>query len=263
MSIIQAIIYGVVQGIGEFLPISSSAHLIAIPQIFGWEDPGLAFDVALHLGTLVAVIAFFWKDWINLIYSGITKPKSKDGKLFWFIVIACIPGAIIGKLLEKQAEAAFRNLGLIGTMLIIMGIILYIANKKYDGEVEVEDIGLKRSFLIGLSQALAIIPGVSRSGITMTTGLFSGLSKEGTARFSFLLSTPIILGAGLLKVKDLVHTPISSMSSFAIAILTSAVVGFLSIKFLLNYLKDKGFGIFVIYRIIAGCTFIAIYFLRK
>ena len=263
MSILQAIIYGIVQGIGEFLPISSSAHLIAIPQIFGWEDPGLAFDVALHLGTLVAVIAFFWKDWINLIYSGVTKPKSKDGKLFWFIVVASIPGAIIGKLFEKQAESAFRNLGLIGMMLIIMGIILYIANKSYDGNVAVEDIGLKRSFFIGLSQALAIIPGVSRSGITMTTGLFSGLSKEGTARFSFLLSTPIILGAGLLKLKDLVHTPVSSIPSFAIGIITSAVVGFFSIKFLLNYLKDKGFGIFVIYRIIAGCAFIAIYFLGK
>lgn len=263
MSIVQAIIYGVVQGIGEFLPISSSAHLIAIPQIFGWEDPGLAFDVALHLGTLVAVIAFFWRDWVNLIHSGIKNPKSKDGKLFWFIVIASIPGAIIGKLFEKQAETAFRNLGLIGTMLIIMGIVLYIANRKYDSKVEVEDIGFKRSFFIGLSQALAIIPGVSRSGITMTTGLFSGLSREDTARFSFLLSTPIILGAGLLKLKDLVHTPVSNIPSFSIAILTSAVVGFLSIKFLLNYLKDKGFGIFVIYRIIAGCIFIAIYFLRK
>ncbi|ADK14656.1 undecaprenyl-diphosphatase UppP [Clostridium ljungdahlii] len=263
MSIIQAIIYGIVQGIGEFLPISSSAHLIAIPQIFGWQDPGLAFDVALHLGTLAAVIAFFWKDWTKLIYSGIMNPKSKDGKLFWFIVIASIPGAVVGKLFEKQAESAFRNLALIGTMLIIIGIILYIADKRYDGEVAVENIGFKRSFFIGLSQALAIIPGVSRSGITMTTGLFSGLSKEGAARFSFLLSTPIILGAGLLKLKDLIHTPISSMPSFAIGVLVSAVVGFLSIKFLLNYLKNKGFGIFVVYRIVVGFTFIAIYLLRK
>lgn len=263
MSILQAIIYGIVQGIGEFLPISSSAHLIAIPQILGWHDPGLAFDVALHLGTLVAIIAFFWKDWVNLIFSGITKPKSKDGKLFWFIVAACIPGGIIGVLFEKQAESAFRNLALIGTMLIIMGIILYIANTRYDGKITVENIGFKRSFLIGVSQALAIIPGVSRSGITMTAGLFSGLSKESTAKFSFLLSTPIVVGAGLLKLKNLIHTPANNVPPLIVAVAVSAIVGFLSIKFLLDYLKNKGFGIFVIYRIIAGCTFIAIYFLRK
>lgn len=147
-------------------------------------------------------------------------------------------------------------------MLIIMGIILYIADKKGSNLVSTENIGLKRSFLIGVSQALAIIPGVSRSGVTMTTGLLSGLKKEDAAKFSFLLSTPIVFVAGLLKMKDLIHTPIDSLPAFVIGVVTSAVVGFLSIKFLLNYLKNKGFGIFVVYRIIVGCAFIAIYFLK-
>lgn len=262
MSIIQAIIYGIVQGIGEFLPISSSAHLAALPQILGWKDPGLAFDVALHLGTLVAVVAFFFRDWIKLISSGLRAPKSKEGRLFWHIVVASIPGAIIGKLFEKQAESSFRNLALIGIMLILMGLVLYAADVFAKSGVDVDDIGFGKSFLIGLSQALAIIPGVSRSGITMASGLYTGLTRESAARFSFLLSTPIILGAGLLEAKDLIHTPIGNAPAFIVGILTSAVVGFISIKFLLNYLKSKGFKIFVLYRIIIGALFITIYLLR-
>lgn len=263
MTLIQAVIYGIVQGIAEFLPISSSAHLIALPQIMGWQDPGLSFDVALHLGTLLAIVVYFFSDWIELIYSGITRPKSQNGKLFWFIVVATIPGAIIGKLFEKQAESSFRNLALIGTMLIIMGIALYIADKRgKKNYVNMDEIGPVRSFIIGLFQSLAIIPGVSRSGITMTTGLFTGLDKESAARFSFLLSTPLIFGAGVLKIKDLAHTPMGSELNFAVGIITSAVVGFIAIKFLLSYLKNKGFGIFAIYRIVVGAAFIAIYFFK-
>lgn len=262
MSIFQAVVYGIVQGIAEFLPISSSAHLIAIPRIFGWSDPGLAFDVALHLGTLIAVVIFFWKDWIDLIRSGITRPNSTKGKLFWYIVISTIPGAVIGKMFEKQAESVFRNLALIGSTLIIMGIIIYIADKKKRQYDSLEDIGLIRSFLIGISQAFAIIPGISRSGITMSCGLYLGLKKDSAAKFSFLLSTPIIFGAGILKIKDLVQTPVSDITPFIIGILTSAIVGFLSIKFLLDYLKRNGFGIFVVYRIIVGCLLIAIYLFR-
>lgn len=261
MTLIQAIVYGIVQGIAEFLPISSSAHLIALPQVMGWQDPGLSFDIALHLGTLVAIIVYFFSDWIELIYSGITRPKSQNGRLFWYIVVATIPGAIIGKLFEKQAETSFRNIGLIGIMLIVMGIVLYIADKRTKRyAVGIDEIGPQRSFIIGLFQSLAIIPGVSRSGITMTTGLFTGLNKEAAARFSFLLSTPLILGAGILKIKDLIHTPIGSELNFAVGIITSAIVGFITIKFLLNYLKNKGFGIFAIYRIVAGLVLIAIYF---
>jgi undecaprenyl-diphosphatase len=262
MTLIQAIIYGIVQGVAEFLPISSSAHLIALPKLLGWQDPGLAFDVALHLGTLVAIIVFFFFDWIKLIKDGFTKPKSQNGKLFWFIAIASIPGALFGKLFEKQAENAFRNLGLMGLMMITMGIILYIADKFSRKDNGMEAVGFKRSFIIGCSQALAIIPGVSRSGITMTTGLFTGLNKETAARFSFLLSTPLVFGAGLLKLKDLMEVPLGSAVNFGVGIVTSAIIGLLSIKFLLEYLKNKGFGIFVVYRIIVGALFIFVYFVK-
>lgn len=252
MNILQAIIYGFVQGVGEFLPISSSAHLIALPRLMGWTDPGLAFDVALHLGTLLAILVYFWQDWITLGKAGLKGFKTVEGKLFWYIIVASVPGALIGKLFEKQAETAFRNLQLIGLMLVIMAIVLHLAEKYGKKTILLEKMGIKESLWIGVSQALAIIPGVSRSGITMTSGLFLGLTRPTAARFSFLLSTPIVVGAGMLKLKDILHTPHNEYTMFAVGMIVSAVVGFLSIKFLLNYLQKQGFGIFIIYRIIFG-----------
>lgn len=260
MNIFQAIIYGIIQGLGEFLPISSTAHLTLAPWIFGWKDPGLTFDVALHMGTLLAVVIFFWRDWIRLIKSGFTNIGSNEGKLFWFIVIACIPGGIIGMLFESQVETTFRNPALIGIMLIIMGAILYIADKTSRKDVDIEHIGFKRSFLIGVSQALAIIPGVSRSGVTMAAGRWLKVKREDAARFTFLLSTPIILGSGLYEVKDLKDVHVDALP-FAIAIIVSAIVGVMSIRFLLNYLKKKGFGVFAVYRLILGLAVIAIWLL--
>lgn len=261
MNLLQAIIYGIIQGLGEFLPISSTAHITLFPWFFGWKDPGLAFDIALHMGTLLAVVIFFWKDWIRLIVAGFTDMKSKDGKLFWFIMLAIIPGGIIGILFENEVETKFRNPLLIGIMLIIMGIVLYLADKLSKSEVILKDIGFKRSFLIGVSQALAIIPGVSRSGITMATGRAFKLTREDAARFTFLLSTPFIFLSGVYKAKDLISVPIDTMP-FIVAIVTSGIVGALSIKFILEYLKSKGFGIFVVYRIILGTIVIAIALLR-
>lgn len=262
MSIIQAIIYGIVQGIGEFLPISSTAHLILVPWLFGWKDPGTVFDVALHLGTSVAVILFFWRDWIKLIKNGFTKPKSSSGKLFWMVVIATIPGGVFGLLLDKYMNS-FKNPALIGVMLILMGIVLYYADKFGISRVRIENIGLRRSVAIGISQVFAIVPGVSRSGITMSMGRLLGMKREDIAKFTFLLSTPIIFGDAfyhLLKVAKagtlVINTP------FIVAVITAAIVGILSIKFLLDYLKKKGFGAFAVYRFIAGAAVIIIYFLR-
>lgn len=260
MSIIQAIVYGVVQGVCEFLPISSTAHLILVPWLLGWSDPGVAFDVALHLGTAAAVILFFWKDWVRLISAGLREPKSTDGKLFWFIVIATIPGGVFGVLLDKYMEN-FRNPALIGVMLIVMGIVLYYADKVGKNEIKLEDIGLKRSLIVGFSQVLAIIPGVSRSGITMSTGRFLGIERESIAKFTFLLSTPIILGDGLYHATKIGSEHIDK-APFITAVLTAAIVGILSIKFLLNYLKTKSFGIFAIYRFVLGAAVIIIYFVR-
>jgi len=260
VNIIQAIIYGIVQGIGEFLPISSTAHLILVPWFFGWTDPGVAFDVALHLGTASAVILFFFKDWVKLVNAGIREPKSKDGVLFWLLVLATIPGGLFGVLLDKYMEG-FRNPVLIGAMLIIMGIILYYADITSDEKIKIEDIGLKRSFIVGISQVFAIIPGVSRSGITMSVGRFLGIERESIAKFTFLLSTPIIIGDALYHATKMGTVSIDK-TSFIVAVVTAAIVGFLSIKFLLNYLKTKGFGIFAIYRFVLGAVVIATYYIR-
>lgn len=261
MNIIQAIIYGIVQGIGEFLPISSTAHLALVPWLFGWKDPGVIFDVALHLGTASAVILFFFKDWLNLIRAGFTKPNTQDGKLFWLLVLATIPGALFGVLLDKYMEN-FRNAALIGMMLIIMGIVLYVADKFSKRDVDICETGIKRSMIIGITQIFAIIPGVSRSGITMTAGRIMGMTRESIARFTFLMSAPIILGDALYHAKGLVHTQIDKVPFF-IAMITATLVGVLSIKFLLNYLKSNGFGIFVIYRFVLGTVVIVLYFLNN
>ncbi|HEX9059393.1 MAG TPA: undecaprenyl-diphosphate phosphatase [Clostridia bacterium] len=264
MSILEALIYGIVQGIAEFLPISSTAHLVLLPWIFRWnqqpEAAKAAFDVALHLGTAAAVILFFLKDWIRLITDGFTKPSSKNGKLFWFIVIATIPGGLAGVALDKYTEA-MRDPLVIGIMLIIMGFILYFADKFGRNKVVLEDIGLNRSITVGIAQVLAIIPGVSRSGITMSAGRAMGITREGIAKFTFLLSTPIILADGLYHMKGIIHTPIDK-APFIVAVLTSAIVGLLSIKFLLDYLKNKGFGIFAAYRLILGAIVIVLYYVR-
>lgn len=260
MTILQAFIYGIVQGIGEFLPISSTAHLILVPWLFGWSDPGVAFDVALHLGTAAAVIMFFWKDWLKLIRAGFTDPHSKDGRLLWMIVVATVPGALFGVALDKYMES-FRNPALIGVMLILMGIALYFTDKLCRSDVELHEIGIKRSVLVGLSQVLAIVPGVSRSGITMTAGRAMGLDRESIAKFTFMMSAPIILGDGLYHAMKMGHTAIS-FTPFATAVLTAGIVGALTIKFLLDYLKKKGFGIFAVYRFVLGAAIILMYLYR-
>ncbi len=262
MTIFQAFILGLTQGLGEFLPISSSAHLILIPWLFNWPDPGLTFDVALHIGTLFAVIAFFWKDWFILIKNGLGSGlKTSEGRMFWFLLVASIPSAIIGMLLEKAAEKSFRNPLIIGFMLFFMGIVLYLADRYGAKRQQSETVSFGQSFLIGLSQALAIIPGVSRSGITIASGLFLGLTREDAARFSFLLSTPIIAGAGLLKLRHL--TSASLTSPFLVGVITSALVGFLVIGVLLRWLRRKSFLPFVWYRIFVAAAIFAVYFSRK
>ena len=260
MDVFQAVVYGIAQGITEFLPVSSTAHLTLLPWIFGWKDPGAAFDVALHLGTAAAVILFFINDWLKLIKAGFTSPGSKDGKLFWLVVLATVPGGIFGVLLNKYTEN-LRNPLLIGIMLIIMGVFLYIADKIGKNETKIADMNVRKSLAVGLSQVLAIIPGVSRSGITMTVGRFTGITRKSIAKFTFLMSAPIILADGLYHIKDMAHVPIH-IFPFIAAIITSAIVGILSIRFLLDYLKNKGFAIFAVYRFLFGAFIIVLFFAR-
>lgn len=262
MTIGQAIVLGLCQGLGEFLPISSSAHLVLIPWLFHWEDPGLTFDIALHIGTLIAVIIYFWKDWLRLVTQGFTAPRTTDGRLFWYLVIATVPGAIVGYALEQKAETIFRTPLLIAVSLIVMGAILFWAESKSAKKDDLKNITLRTSFLIGLSQALAIIPGVSRSGITITTGLLSGLNREAAARFSFLLSTPIILGAAIIKVPHLVRQPGMINTNFLIGMVVACITGIASISFLLRYIQTKTFLPFVWYRFAIGALVIIIINIR-
>ena len=263
MTILQAVILGLAQGLGEFLPISSSAHLILVPWLFGWTDPGLTFDVALHIGTLVAVVIYFWKDWWQLIIKGFTDVRSVKGRLFWYLVAASVPGAIVGFLLEKKAETIFRSPILIAMMLILMGIFLYWADRRSAKKIEINNITFGTSILIGISQALAIVPGVSRSGITMTTGLLMGVTREGAARFSFLLSTPIIFGAAMVKLPHVISNSSVITVNFAIGMLVSCATGIISIGFLLRYVQTKDFLPFAWYRFILGALVIIITMVRQ
>ena len=259
--IIQALILGIVQGLTELLPISSSAHLNLIPWIFNWDIPQ-SFDVALHFGTLLAIVIFFFKDWLRLIEGGykqvVKKEKSFEGKMFWYLVAATIPGGAIGFLLDHFIGDSLGKMPLvIATALIVMGIILYIVDKKAPAKTDYEHMTFKQTFLIGLSQALAFIPGVSRSGVTMTTGRLMGVDRESTAKYSFLLSTPIVFGATLYKFKDFVFN-----IPFFIGVLASFLVGIVVIKFLLDYLKKGSFKIFAIYRVILGLFIVSLYMMR-
>lgn len=263
--IFQALILGIVQGLTELLPISSSAHLNLFPWIFGWNEISPSFDVALHIGTLFAIVLFFFKDWVNLIKGGynqvVKKKKSTDGKIFWYIVISTIPTGILCLVLDKLSEKLIEKLVttfsveekmiemiMIAIALIVMGIILYIVDKKAKSEVEYKDITLKQSLWIAMSQAIAAaFPGVSRSGITMTIGRGMGLKRESVAKYSFLLSTPVVAAAALVDLKDFVFSPAFFMGIFA-----SFIVGVLVIKFLLNYLQKGSFKVFAIYRVILG-----------
>lgn len=261
--IFHAFVLGLVQALGELLPISSSAHLIIVPWLFRWKDAELdtlTFDVALHLGTLFAVICYFYKDWTELLKEAPKGFSTAQSKLFWYIIIATIPGAIVGKLLEEKAEHAFRNPILIGCTLIGMGIVLAAADwfgKKNEGEKE---LSFGQCFMIGCSQALAIIPGVSRSGATISTGLFLGLKRDEAARFSFMLSTPIIAGAAILKLKGLHIHDIDT--AFIVGVLTSAIGGFFVINFLMKYIRKASYMPFVYYRVIVGAIIIAIALMR-
>lgn len=260
MTVFQAIILGLVQGLTELLPVSSSAHLTLIPMIFQWTIPD-SFDVALHFGTLLAIGIFFFKDWIELLKGGynriVKKQSSLESKMLYYIILATIPGGIIGFILDKYAEDILKNPIIIAIALIVMGTILYFVDKYSKAETEYKDLGLKQTFLIGLSQALAFIPGVSRSGITMTTGRLLGVKREATAKFSFMLSAPIVLGASLYKFLDFQFS-IEAL----IGIVVSFLVGIFVIKFLLEYLKKGSFKIFAIYRIILGVVVLAIVFIR-
>ncbi len=256
MILFEAIILGIIQGFTEFLPISSSAHLILVPWMFGWQGTlidSLNFDVALHAGTLVAILVFFRRDWLSLLrkfFAGFSDGtwKTGEGRLVWFIVIATIPAGILGVKFEHVVEESFRNPLLIAAALVVVSVIMW-ASDRYSAKIAGMDrMTLGHALLIGCAQATALVPGVSRSGSTIIAGLLVGYKREDAARFSFLLSTPVIAGAAVLKLAKLRLAPGEALP-FALGVVFSALVGYWCIKFLLTYLNRHSLNLFVWYRI--------------
>ena len=251
---------GAVQGIAEFLPISSSSHLILLPWLFHWEDPGLTFDVALHLGTLAAVALYFFGDWMSLIKGACRNPRSEDGRMLALLAAATVPGGLAGLLLEKYAESAFRAPPLMAANLIGFGLLMEWAARSGAKNRSMESLQTPQALKIGTGQALAIIPGVSRSGITITVGLWEGLTAEAAARFSFLLSMPITFGAAAHKLRHLNRAALDA--PFLTGVAVSALTGMVAIHFLLRYFRHSGTLVFTVYRVILGTAIIALYYLR-
>ncbi|MEO7083361.1 MAG: undecaprenyl-diphosphatase UppP [Gemmatimonadaceae bacterium] len=266
MSPFQALVMGIIQGLGEFLPISSSAHLTLAPWLFHWDDPGLGFDVALHVGTLVAVLWYFRAEWARLIHSAISviskrRADTDEERRVIYLAIATVPGGIAGLLLEKQAEHAFRDPRLIASVLIVMGIILWIVDKSSSESRALGEMSWKDALLIGLAQMFAIVPGVSRSGSTITAGRALKLTREGAAIFSFLMSMPIIAAAALLKVPHVLKTEGLS-TPLLIGVVASAVSGWIAISVLLRFVVTRSYGIFAMYRVVVGLIVLYIAYRR-
>lgn len=248
----QAVWLGILQGVGEFLPISSSAHLAVFPHFFSWKYQGLSYDVMLHIGTLLAVVSVFWKDWLVMLKEAFIRPSSEGGRLFWYIALASVPGAVVGYFLEDKAETVFRDPRVIGLSLLIFSLFIFLADRKARNQKSLAELTWKQALLVGLAQSLAIIPGASRSGVTIMAALFLGFRRETAARFSFLLSTPIIAGAALLVLPKISLTQVNG--PFVTGLTVSALFGFLSIRFLLGFLKTRNLFPFVIYRVLLALT---------
>jgi undecaprenyl-diphosphatase len=283
LPIYQAIVLAIVQGLGEFIPISSSGHLIIVRRLLGWNELSpsgeLTFDVALHFGTLLSVLFYFRRTWFQIVRAALggkvvrfsesgsadtnlaPEEQKEERLLLWFLAIATIPGAIAGKLLEHSAEDYFReHIVLIAAALIVVALLMWLGEKTGSLSKPLTRISLADSLIIGVAQAFALIPGVSRSGSTITTGLFRGMTREAAVRFSFLLSTPIIAGAALLKAHELHKEglPAGMHAPFIVGILVSALVGYAAIAWLIRYLQSNSLRAFIIYRIVAGVVVIGL-----
>jgi undecaprenyl-diphosphatase len=265
MTVFQAIVMGLVQGLSEFLPISSSAHLALTPWLLGWPAPGLAFDVALHLGTLIALVWFFWQEWITLakaFFSILRKRKleTESERRVAFVVVATIPGAIAGFLLQDYAKTIFRTPALTGTMLIVMGGVLWLVDRSAKQERGITTMTWRDAILVGLAQMFAIVPGVSRSGSTITAGRAVGMTREAAAVFSFLLSLPIITAAVVFEGR---HALSEGVTAPLIAgVIAAAVSGWLAISVLLKFISRNSYGVFALYRLIVGAGVLAVAFYR-
>ena len=283
MPIYQAVVLAIIQGLAEFIPVSSSGHLIIVRRLLGWNELSaaheLTFDVALHFGTLLSVLFYFRRTWFQIIRAALggkivrfseasgsdenlnLEERKDERMLLWFLALATIPGAIAGKLLEHSAEDYFReHIVLIAAALIVVAVLMWLAEKVGKGEKPLTRTSFADALIIGIAQAFALMPGVSRSGSTITAGLFRNMTREAAVRFSFLLSTPIIAGAALLKAHELHKEglPAGMHAPFLVGILVSAIVGYATIAWLIRYLQSNSLRVFIVYRIVFGIVVIAL-----
>ena len=269
MNIVQAFVLGIVQGITEFIPISSSGHLVLVPWLLNWPEPGLAFDTIVHWGTLLAVLAVFWRDlvalaraWARSLVERNLEPT--EARLAWLIIVGTLPAALMGFLWEDFFEGLFGSPGLVAALLLVTGAILALSERLGRRQLSMGDLSWLDSVLIGLAQGLAIAPGISRSGATIAVGLLRGVRREAAARYSFLLATPIIFGAGLLQLVELFQARAggAQLPPLVVGFLVAAVSGYLCIRFLLAYLQRGRLYVFAAYCWLAGSVSLIISLMR-
>lgn len=257
MELVRAIVLGIVQGLTEFLPVSSSGHLILVSSLFKWPDQGQAFDVGLHAGTLLALLLYFWRDWYAMINAGIRDVLSHgartaqwqfESRLLWTIAIGTVPAAIVGVTLESWFEENVREPWLVAIMLAAAGLTMLLAERFGKRERSLDALTLRDGVILGAAQAIALIPGVSRSGITMSAGLLRGLERDAAARFAFLLGTPAFLGAAILKLGDISGGSSRELVDLSVGFVVALVVGLAAINWLMRYIRTRSFLPFVYYR---------------
>ncbi len=264
MNTFQAVVLGILQGLTEFLPISSSAHLRVVPALFGWPDPGAAFTAVTQLGTIAAVIIYFFKDLWNILSTwlrSLVNPELRstlDAKMGWYILLGTLPISVLGLVFETQIDTVARDLRLIAATLIVLGIVLWLADRRGKQTKDIERLTLRDGLLFGFAQALALIPGVSRSGATITAGLLMGYTRTSAARYSFLLSVPAILASGVFKLKDVSAGDGPALGLTLIATLLAFASGYASIAWLLRYVSRNSYAPFVVYRVGLGLLLIVL-----
>nr|MCW2727863.1 undecaprenyl-diphosphatase [Aeromicrobium sp.] len=258
MDFFRAVVLGVLQGLTEFLPISSSAHLAIFPKFFGWDDPGAAYTAVIQIGTELAVLLYFWRDiwtigsgWVRGVFSAEAR-LAPEWRMGWFIIIGSLPIVVLGLLLQDAIDSEFRNLWVIGTTLIVLGIVLGIAERVGRKTSPIEDLTMKHAILLGVAQAGALVPGVSRSGATISMGLFLGYERAAATRYAFLLAIPAVVGAGVFKLKDIGGDNAYGVGPTIVGTVVSFVVGLAVIHWLLKYVSNHSYTPFVIYRVGLG-----------
>ncbi|MFN8146954.1 MAG: undecaprenyl-diphosphate phosphatase [Candidatus Nanopelagicales bacterium] len=264
MNYVEAVVLGIVQGLTEFLPISSTAHLRVVPQIFGWPDPGAAFTAVIQLGTMAAVLLFFWRDLVRIAVAWVRSlftPSLRgglDARMGWYIILGTVPIAVFGLLFKDQIETGARDLRIIGWVLILFGVILWLVDRVAPQTKDVEDLSLRDGLLFGLAQSFALIPGVSRSGSTITAGRALSYSREAAARFSFLLSIPAVVLSGLFEARKLGDAGGPQWGPTIVATLVAFVVGYAAIAWLLRWLASHSMLVFAVYRVVVGVLILAL-----